>query len=168
MPQVKCKICNKSFYIKPSHQRYGWGKYCSRKCRDIGARKGKFVLCATCGKETWKTPKALNGSKSGKFFCSKSCQTKWRNEYFSGNRHPNWKGGFSREYREILIKSGIKPICKLCGLQDKRLLVVHHKDKNHKNHNDKNLVWLCLNCHYLVHNHNQELETKSKVNNKKK
>jgi len=111
-------------------------------------------------------PRELKSSKSKKYFCSKSCQTKWRNEYFSGEKHPNWKGGFFREYREILTKGGAKPVCKLCGLKDKRLLVAHHKDKNHKNHDVENLVWLCLNCHYLVHNYNQELETKSKFNNK--
>lgn len=75
MPQVNCKICEKEFYIKPSHQIRGWGKYCSIKCRSNAQLLGKAVLCSTCNKEIYRSPKLLVRSKSGKFFCSKSCQT---------------------------------------------------------------------------------------------
>jgi len=155
MPQVRCKICNKEFYIKPNHLKRGWGKYCSRECQHEGARRGKFVRCAVCGKQTWKAPRALKHSKSGNFFCSKSCQTVWRNQYFSGRRHPNWRGGEYVRCKDILIQSGVNPVCKVCGTKDERVLIVHHKDRNHKNHSIKNLVWLCLNCHHLVHHYNR-------------
>lgn len=158
MPQVKCKICNKEFYVKPSHLKRGHGVYCSRKCQYKGMRKGKFVKCDTCGKEIWKRPKALRHSKSGKFFCSKSCQTLWRNKYFSGPKHPNWKGGDNIEYKKILIRSKVPQTCRICGIKDKRVLVVHHKDKNPRNHTLRNLIWLCLNCHYLVHKHNEKFK----------
>lgn len=150
MPQKHCQICNKTFYVKPSHLKLGYGKYCSMKCRREGQRKGKFVLCEVCGKETWKMPKAFRNSKSGKFFCSKSCQTKWRNEEFSGAKHPNWRGGEYTYYRVMKIH-GIRPICAKCGLKDKRVLVIHHEDLNRKNNSPANLIWLCRNCHYLVH-----------------
>ena len=91
MPQVKCKICNKEFYAKPNWLKRGHGIYCSRECHHKGMRKGKFVKCDICENETWKRPRALKHSKSGKFFCSKSCQTLWRNQYYSGPKHPNWK-----------------------------------------------------------------------------
>jgi len=45
----------------------------------------------------------------------------------------------------------IKPICSKCGFEDKRVLVIHHKDYNRKNNNINNLIWLCRNCHYLIH-----------------
>ena len=151
MPQVKCKICGRSFYIKPSHQKLGYGKYCSMNCAIAARRKGKYVVCETCGKEVWKQPMALKRSRSGKFFCSKSCQTIWRNKEFSEERHPNWKGG-EFVYIRIMKESKIKPICAHCGIKDKRVLVVHHKDHNRKNYSVNNLIWLCRNCHYLIHN----------------
>ncbi len=158
MPQVKCKICHKKFYAKPSHQKLGWGKYCSIKCRNISQLKGKFVNCHICGKKIWKAPKALEHSKSGKFFCSKSCQTLWRNQYFSGPKHPNWRGGrYSTSYRKILFQSGATPICRICGQKDKRVLLVHHINKNRNNNVAKNLVWLCWNCHRLVHYYNEPI-----------
>jgi endogenous inhibitor of DNA gyrase (YacG/DUF329 family) len=53
MPQVNCKICGKEFYVKPSHQRHGWGKYCSRECQHKGQLKGEFISCAICQKKIW-------------------------------------------------------------------------------------------------------------------
>ncbi len=157
MPYVRCKICDKKFYTKPSYLKLGWGKYCSIKCKRIAQLKGKFVKCHTCGKKTWKAPKALKHSKSGNFFCCKSCQTIWRNQYYSGPKHPNWKGGEHRQYRKILLKNGKTPVCQICGLKDKRVLIAHHKDRNRKNQTIENLIWLCLNCHHLVHHYNKSI-----------
>lgn len=158
MPLVRCKICNKEFYIKPSHLRYGEGKYCSRKCQYKGQRKGKFVHCCICGKKIWRKPRYLKRSKGGNFFCSRSCQTLWRKQYYSGDKHPRWKGGrYYLTFRNILLRKGITPICKICGKKDKRVIVVHHVDKNRNNNDFKNLVWLCFNCHYLVHNFNESI-----------
>jgi len=150
MPQVKCKICDKEFYVKPSHQKLGYGKYCSRNCQRKGQVKGKYVLCEFCGKEIWRIPRDIKRSKSNKFFCSKSCQTKWRNKLFSGNKHANWKGG-EYTYHRIMREHNIRAICSRCGIDDKKVLVIHHKDHNRKNNNIDNLVWLCRNCHYLTH-----------------
>lgn len=148
---VFCKICGKKFYAKPSHLKRGWGKYCSAKCQYKSYLKGKFVYCEICGKKIWRTPRKLKCSKSKKFFCGKSCQTLWRNQEFHGPRHGNWKGGENINHKNLLIKNGIKPLCKLCGCRDERVLAVHHLDRNKKHNNIKNLVWLCHNCHHLVH-----------------
>ena len=157
MPQVKCKICNVKFYIKPSHLKLGYGKYCSRKCQCKGQLKGKFVYCYICKKKIWRTPKALKHSKSGNYFCNKSCQTLWRNTYYSGSKHPNWRDGENQNYRNILLKHKIKVICQICRVKDKRLLIAHHKDRNRKNNTVNNLTWLCFNCHHLIHHHDQKL-----------
>lgn len=154
MPLIKCKRCKKEFYAKPSQVKLGWGKYCSSKCQYEAQKKGKFIACDICGKETWKAPKQIEHSKSGKFFCSKSCQTLWRNKEFRGPRHGNWKGGARVHYKKILIENNVKLICKLCGCNDERMLVVHHLDRNRKHNDIKNLVWLCHNCHHLVHCYN--------------
>jgi len=158
VPQRKCRICDKEFYVKSSHLKRGWGKCCSAKCQHKSLLRGKFVKCAVCGKKIWRAPRDLKHSKSGKYFCSKSCQAIWRNKRFSGSKHPNWKGGENIAYKKLLIKTGIKPVCRTCGQEDKRVLVVHHKEKNRKNHNINNLVWLCLNCHHLVHRHSKSIK----------
>ena len=47
-----------------------------------------------------------------------------------------------------------KEKCTDCGIEDKRLLIVHHKDGNRKNNKESNLVTLCWNCHFKAHNYN--------------
>lgn len=156
MPQGKCKICHKKFYVKPSHLERGWGKYCSKKCQSKAQLKGKYINCASCMKKIWRTPADFRKSKSKDFFCSKSCQTIWRNKIYSGPKHSNWAGGEST-YRKTLIENGIPQICFRCGGKDQRVLTVHHKNKDRKNNKIKNLIWLCLNCHYLVHRYNESI-----------
>ncbi len=145
-----CKICKNEFYTKPSHVKMGWGIFCSRKCKNTGSQERKIIPCFTCGKLLFKTASQIKRSKSGKSFCNKSCQTKWRNTVFSGKNHMGWKGGQTM-YRKILQKSNKKTECVLCGKNDMRILAVHHIDQNHSNFTLENLVWLCHNCHYLVH-----------------
>lgn len=154
MPIVKCKQCQTEFSVKPSHQKLGWGIYCSTKCRGEATRTGKLQACSFCKKEVWKTPRDFKRSKSEKLFCSKSCQTKWRNEFFSGENHANWQGG-EYIYRDKLIKSKQPMVCKKCGTKDSRVLEAHHIDCNRKNQDIANLIWLCRNCHCLVHNYKE-------------
>ena len=150
MSIVVCKICGNNFRAKPSHIKLGWGKYCSIRCRSKSQFKGTQVGCATCKKVLYRPPAQLRRSKSGKYFCSKSCQTFWRNSYFIGERHPNWQNGQSA-YRRILEQAGLKVRCNLCKIADKRVLSVHHIDHNRQNNKQRNLAWLCYNCHFLVH-----------------
>ena len=152
MPYTKCKICNKAFYIKPSNQKRGWGKFCSIDCRSKGQLKGQIVKCFICGNNIYRSPMHIKRSRSGNFFCNKSCQTKWRNQIiFIGAKHSNWKNGeFS--YRRILKSNSKHIICNHCGISDPRVLLVHHLDKNRKNNAINNLQWLCYNCHHLIHN----------------
>jgi len=158
MPIVPCKLCGKTFYAKPSHLKRGWGKYCSSKCQYKARLSGKSVYCEICGKKLWRQPHEFEQSKSNKFFCSKSHQTLWRNKEFNGPRHGNWKGGEHIHHKRLLIQNKIKPVCKLCGCKDERVLVVHHLDKDRKHNNIKNMVWLCHNCHHLIHNYNESLK----------
>lgn len=157
MPKVNCKICDSEFYVKPSHFKKGWGKYCSVNCRHKSQFKGNMVKCSHCDKETYKSLASQKRSKSGKFFCNKKCQTIWRNKVlYTGENHSNWKSGI-RTYRNILKRSKTKEECNICKTDDKRILVVHHIDKNRNNNKLENLVCLCHNCHYLVHHHNEEI-----------
>ena len=150
----KCRICKENFYAKLFHVKKGQGLYCSRKCH-YADKKGRIVKCFTCHIDIYKTLGQIKRPKSGKFFCNKSCQTKWRNKIFSGSRHKGWKGGFSL-YRDLLLNNSTSPNCILCKNKDLRVLAVHHVDENRKNNNLKNLEWLCYNCHYLVHHFKKE------------
>lgn len=150
-----CLICKKDFYVKPNRLARGWGKYCSKTCNYAAQKTGETYSCTTCGKKTYKSNKDVLRSKSGLFFCCKSCQATWRNTFFSGYKHSNWKGG-QATYRNILRKSKLKQVCAKCQNSDARVLAVHHKDKNRNNNSVSNLIWLCHNCHYLVHHYKEE------------
>lgn len=162
MPIVVCGICGGDFYVKPSHQKLGWGKYCSSLCRSRAQFNGTGVNCHICGKDIYRSLGRIKKSASGKYFCSKSCQTKWRNGYFIGDKHANWIDG-SSAYRRILKSSTDAQICTLCGLTDKRILNAHHLDHDRLNNDKSNLVWLCLNCHFLIHHDKNEEGRLSKV-----
>lgn len=158
MPIVRnCAVCKKEFKTKPFFIKNGGGKYCSSACQYVGMKKGKMVICDTCGKETYKTPKALRISKSKKFFCSKSCQTTWRNREFIGPKHANFKTDRA-SYQSVLPRNNVPKICRLCQTIDARVLAVHHLDQNRNNNDISNLVWLCHNCHHLVHRYKGEKE----------
>ena len=148
--KANCQVCQTEFYAKPYFVRLGQAKFCSRKCSAIDQKRGKAVKCSTCEKEIWRTPKDFDRSKSKLFFCNKTCQTIWRNSYFSGENHANWNGGES-SYREVMKRTGNPKVCADCGNKDERVIVVHHKDRNRKNNKPDNLKWLCRNCHCLEH-----------------
>ncbi|MFH1854846.1 MAG: HNH endonuclease signature motif containing protein [bacterium] len=154
---VGCGICKKTFYAKPCHIKLGYCKYCSKSCQAKAQKKGKDCKCAICRQEIYRSPQDLKRSKSGKFFCSKSCQTLWRNKYFSGDKHPNWKGGDNQLYRQKLMGSKTPKVCVKCGFKDIRVLSAHHVDRNRKNNQISNLVWLCRNCHFLEHFYKEDI-----------
>lgn len=152
MAQRNCKICGTVFYTKPSHIKLGWGLYCSMLCKGQDEKNGKTVECAICKKAVYRTAKELRKtSVTKKFFCNKSCFAVWKNKnMFVGSGHPGWKDGPS-SYRAKLLRSGRIAQCEFCELDDIRALVAHHRDSNRKNNALSNLIWLCHNCHYLLH-----------------
>lgn len=151
MPILSCKNCFRDFYRKPSYIKLGYGAYCSSKCQYARAKNGQMVRCFICEKEIYRSKAKLEHSKSKKYFCDKSCQTKWRNSVFVGEKHKNWKYGKGIKYRSILRNAGFLEICARCSFEDKRVLAVHHIDQNKKNNKVENLVWLCHNCHHEIH-----------------
>lgn len=149
--QRQCQICTKIFFIKPSHARIGWGKYCSQTCRHSGQLRGQFFNCHWCNKAVWRSPNQIQKSSSGFFFCNKHCSMAWKNsDLRSGSNHPLWQGGES-SYRQRMKLKDLAPVCTVCGIEDVRVLAVHHINRNRKNNDFSNLMWLCHNCHYLEH-----------------
>ena len=147
----RCKVCGKNIQVKKSHAKRGWGKYCSKKCQTKAQFNGKWLHCDYCGKEIYRTPRDFKKSKSKKFFCSRNCHCSWENENIRcGENAPNWITGYN-VYRRLLKKYVKSEKCSICGINDKRVLVVHHRDSNRKNNKIENLEWLCRNCHSIVH-----------------
>src|SRR4030066_1211949 len=157
MPWLNCKICRSKFYAKPRHIKIGWGKYCSNKCKFRAQKNGRVVKCANCSKNIYRTPIESSKSKSGLFFCSKSCHAVWANKNTrTGRNNPNWVTGVST-YRKLLTRNLGELKCKYCGFSDQRVLVVHHKDGNRSNNKLTNLTLLCRNCHCLMHESRKDL-----------
>lgn len=151
MIRRKCKVCGKLFFIKKFHADKGWGKSCSIKCRSKAQRNGKWVKCENCGKKVYRTPRDFRKSKNKRFFCSVNCHCSWENKNVRcGVNAPNWIAGESA-YRDLMHRHKIPLICSRCGISDRRVLIVHHKDGNRKNNNIDNLQRICCNCHAIIH-----------------
>lgn len=151
MPQRHCQICKKEMYVKPSHLQLGWGKFCSKKCQSETQKKGKFIQCATCDKKVYRSLKELKKSASQNYFCSNRCHCIWENAHQrTREKHYNWQGGRAT-YRKFALRNTAKHYCRDCGLDDERVLVIHHKDRNRNNNALSNLMILCINCHYIEH-----------------
>ena len=148
---VYCKVCRKKFYVKPSHKKMGHGIYCSRKCSDAGRKTGEIVACTYCKKIFYARLKQIKGSKSGHCFCRRICYL----SYQVWDKHPRWKDGKSAYLP--FMRNNVKPICSRCGMGNKRVLLVHHVDKDRQNNVLSNLIWLCRNCHHLVHNYSEHV-----------
>lgn len=162
MPFVNCRICSKDFYAKPSWIKNGKGKYCSAKCSALSKMKGTIVKCFTCNREVYKSLKDLKNSKSKNYFCSKKCSLKWNTSLHTGADSPNWRGGKS-SYKKILSRDKIEKVCTLCRKDNPRILSVHHLNLDRNSNDVKNLVWLCQNCHFLVHHYDLEKQKLFKI-----
>ena len=138
-------------WVKESHIKRGWGKYCSKKCQRKSQLKGKWVNCDYCGKKIYRTPIDFRRSKSRKFFCSRKCHCSWENiNNRCGENSPNWIVG-QHSYRQLMKRYCKAEACSMCQINDKRVLIVHHRNLNRKDNKIENLEWLCRNCHSIVH-----------------
>lgn len=155
MQTIFCDFCQKSFERKKFQIERAEKHYCSSKCGYLSRKNGKIFDCFVCGKKTYKSLKNIKISKSQKFFCSRQCSTRYLNLAQREEKNPNWKGGKS-SYKTILQRYIKKSECFICHTHDKRILIVHHADKNRNNNLLNNLIWLCQNCHFLVH-HDEEI-----------
>jgi len=152
MEKILCEVCNKSFKRKLSQVRYFKHHYCSKSCHYKARKLGIYTKCANCQKPIYKAMRAVRASKNKKFFCGKKCSNIVLGQIQSRANHPNWTTG-KASYKAVMKRSSLKCECVRCGRNDKRILSVHHIDHNRQNNNLRNLVWMCRNCHHLVHNY---------------
>ncbi|MCX6712527.1 MAG: HNH endonuclease [Candidatus Vogelbacteria bacterium] len=163
MPTIVCKYCGKEFKRKPSQIKLAREHFCSTFCQHQAKRAGEIKKCFVCEKEVYKSLKDLKNSKSKNYFCSKRCSLSWSNSLHFGSKSVNWKGGKS-SYKKILERTNLPKICSLCGKDNIKILSVHHLDQTRSNNDIKNLVWLCQNCHFLVHHYSEEKQKLARIN----
>lgn len=90
--------------------------------------------------------KGINVSPATNF---KKGQPAWfMTKDYTPDKHPCFKGG--KQAMSAIVREKYQT-CQQCGLDDKRVLHIHHKDGNHKNNKLENLKMYCANCHVLTH-----------------
>lgn len=139
-----CLQCGKGFLAPKKAQ----AKYCSVSCLRFRPRNSVSVECCFCKKSFCKKLSSLKNSKSGKFFCSRSCKDKGQSLSFGMvDIWPSHYGTGNGEYRNrISVES-----CIGCGDRRKFLLLVHHIDGSRENNSKENLECVCANCHIIRH-----------------
>lgn len=156
MAQAVCKRCGESFYVKPHWLKVGYGKYCSADCHHASMRNGKEVACSICGKLSYKTQKVLMVQKAANISAQKDAKLYGVTSSISGQLIRISK--LENSSIEGSLRGGVPKICRLCKTEDYRVLAVHHSDRNRQNNTLGNLLWLCHNCHHLVHHYESERE----------
>lgn len=148
-----CQICSAEFKVKPSQVRYGYGKFCSKKCKTESQKRRVQIKCFACGTE--KVIKHSDANKAEEHnFCSRKCAIGWKNKNASGENHPNWTDGAATYRKRALEHYGKKcsnTSCKLANILNipEKLLDVDHIDSNRSNNDLQNLQVLCVLCHAI-------------------
>jgi len=148
MPDIFCKWCGKSFYIKPSQ--VGKKKYCCFSCATNGQIKKIKIECANCGDKFYARPCEI---KNGRKFCSVKCMGEYSSKHIIKEKHSQWKGG--KDIREC-------PVCNKKFSVFKKSTVTHCSMKCYSTtHTGANSVlWkggkikvLCPTCgkEFLIH-----------------
>ena len=140
-PNTNCKICKKAIYKRPIEINRNKGNvFCSQNCYGISCRKE--VPCVICGK-----PMLAGKNKKT---CSRSCSNINRVGINYKQNRPHDKVVYQQglKIRLLLIRG---KNCERCGYNKTEILQVHHKDRDRKNNELKNLELICPNCHAEEH-----------------
>lgn len=141
-----CETCNEEFYAQPSYirksERRGFRiRYCSMACYDKTGNKNPFWGQHHAATSVDKMRAHPNRPKFGPGISNPNF-TRFGVEY-------GFRGSRSRWWRMFLLDSVGK--CERCGIDDKRILNLHHIDRNRGNNIRENLLLLCWNCHAVDH-----------------
>lgn len=139
--QKPCNHCGKLIWVWPSQIKYGYGKFCSWKCRDNFSRVKTERFCKVCHRQF----KAyLNGRKTVKY-CSNKCSGKSR----IGKNNSMWRGhkaGYNPIHSWVRRHKGKPTVCYFCGFIGKcQWANIDHK----YNRNLNDYISLCASCHKI-------------------
>jgi hypothetical protein len=130
----ECRNCGKTFFVKPSVAKKGWGVFCSRECQAIGKveenawnwQGGKIKrICGICGK-TFFVKRHIKQQGRG-IYCSMKCMS----SDMSGENNPMYSKCHTVETKEKIRQSKIgkqlgknnpswkggliEKVCEICG-----------------------------------------------------
>ena len=130
-----CPQCSNSFL----HFKWDKQEFCSNMCYYDSLRdKRPKHNCASCGKEIGTI--IYRERRSNEYYCNRECYDNRRKKNLKRlKRHTKF-------YDTLLEESQCE-----CGVNDKFLLQIHHKDGNHNNNEPNNLEIVCGNCHIKRH-----------------
>lgn len=134
IPSWTCKNCGAAF-----QRRRGKNDpmYCGDRCKMDALQKTRITLtCKYCGTSFETT--AMNHRAK---FCSQRCWVESKGKRIR-----------TAELKARLKESGREEKCEQCGYDKvKKILHVHHKDRNMTHNALENLEFLCPNCHAIEH-----------------
>lgn len=173
---AECLICGSGFEYYPSEKP---GRYCSDCVEnekwqappglsgpDHPEWKGGKITkhCDLCGEGVTRRPSAFAGSVT---LCSRECHRIWLSDAFTGEGHPNWKGGGNEAYgtgwrrAKLITLHRDDYTCVICGktkaeigrnpdahhiVPVRAFVEADHAEKTDA-HVPRNLVALCVTCH---------------------
>lgn len=173
--ETECELCDTAFEYYPSDKQGLYCEDCVEKAdwRDLPAIDGennphwnggtRAVDCEICGDSVERYPSEIGDVT----LCGQECRAVWLSEEFTGEGHPNWRGGGNEAYgkgwaavREAALKRD-DYACVNCGATKDELQRnpdVHHivpvrtfveSDEHEKTdaHRVENVASLCLPCH---------------------
>ena len=144
--KLVCEHCGEEF-ISRTYSNKKNIKFCSPSCAySEKVKQGNTeTICSQCGCSFYKKNSSLTNSKSGLFFCTRSCKDK--GQKLTSNIQEIWPDHYGTGYKALIdiIK------CKVCGIEDHWKLSIHHIDGNHFNNVINNLEVVCFNCHSTRH-----------------
>lgn len=147
--KIKCKKCGYIWNFNPGHLCPSY----ANKYRFSGCPECKYteLECNYCHKKFKRLKSELSKSKSGRFYCSKECGNRDKNENYTNKID-------SSDYRRNAFEA-YPHKCAICGCdEDERVLEVHHIDEDRKHNHIDNLIILCPICHKKLTLHLYALE----------
>lgn len=121
--EFMCRMCG-AFFLK-----------IARKCYFCDACRKKNLSILSMRSQVRKNPNKVMGVGSG------GNQRGEKNHRFKDGKS-DYRGNYDAVHGE-------RKACSDCG--GTRNVVVHHKDRNRKNNEESNLIYLCRSCHAKLH-----------------
>lgn len=136
-----CEYCGKEFQAQDWRHR----KVCSKHCAGMRGNSGRFKKGQKrTSEEEKKRLKMLRLNPSYGMLGKKHTEeTKKRMSESSKHPYNYIDGGYRNKV------SNDK--CSICG-ENKKRIIIHHKDSNRKNNDKSNLIAVCGSCHTKIHN----------------